>query len=74
MKSQDISHLQGVFDVQVTAAIRITIADHLALFAKVQLGENGKAFELVAVSILLAVISLGVHNFLLARSGNRRII
>ena len=46
----------------------------LALFAKVQLGENGKAFELVAVSILLAVISLGVHNFLLARSGNRRII
>ena len=46
----------------------------LALFAKVQLGENGKALELVAVSILLAVISLGVHNFLLARSGNRRII
>ena len=46
----------------------------LAIFAKVQTGRTSEAFELVAVSVILAVISLAIHNWLLSRSSNRGVI
>lgn len=40
----------------------------LAIYSNVQLGKDGDALRLVAVSIALAVVTLGVHNWLLERS------
>ena len=40
----------------------------LAIYSNVQLGKDGDALRLVAVSIGLAVVTLGVHNWLLERS------
>ena len=40
----------------------------LALFSKIQLGENGEAVRLMIACIVLAIITLGVHHFLLSRS------
>ncbi|MCH9037774.1 MAG: molybdate ABC transporter permease subunit [Chloroflexi bacterium] len=40
----------------------------LAIFSRVQLGDNEVALRLVAVSIGLAVITLALHNWLLERS------
>ena len=46
----------------------------LAIFAKVQTGRTSEAFELVAVSVILAVMSLAIHNWLLSRSSNIGVI
>ena len=40
----------------------------LALFSKIQLGENGEAVRLMIACIVLAIITLGVHHFLLSKS------
>ena len=40
----------------------------LAIFTNVQLGKDGLALRLVGVSIALAVVTLVIHNWLLARS------
>ena len=40
----------------------------LAIFSRVQLGDTDVAIRLVAVSIGLAVLTLALHNWLLARS------
>ena len=40
----------------------------LAIFTTVQLGENDAAIRLVSVSIVLAILTLGIHNYLLRRS------
>ena len=40
----------------------------LAIFTNVQLGKDGMALQLVAVSAALAVVTLLVHNWLLERS------
>ena len=41
----------------------------LAIYQNVQLGRNSEALTLVAVSIALAIGTLAVHNWLVARSG-----
>ncbi len=41
----------------------------LAIYQNVQLGRDGEAMTLVAISIVLAVAALGVHNWLVARAG-----
>ena len=43
----------------------------LAIYSSVQLREDGEALRLVAVSIALAVVSLLLHNWLLARATRR---
>ncbi len=43
----------------------------LAIFSNVQLNKTDDAMRLVAVSIALAVVTLGVHNWLLERSRGR---
>ena len=43
----------------------------LAIYSNVQLGKDGDALRLVAVSIGLAVVTLAVHNWLLERSQQR---
>ncbi len=40
----------------------------LAIFTRVQIGDDGVALQLVAVSIGLAVVTLLVHNWLLGRA------
>ena len=40
----------------------------LALFSKIQLGENGEAVRLMIACIVLAIITLGIHHFLLSKS------
>ena len=40
----------------------------LALFSKIQLGENGEAVRLMIACIVLAIITRGVHHFLLSKS------
>lgn len=40
----------------------------LAIYQNVQLGRDGEALSLVAVSIALAIAALAVHNWLVARS------
>ena len=40
----------------------------LALFSKIQLGENGEAVRLMIACIVLAIITLAVHHFLLSKS------
>ncbi|MCI0439839.1 MAG: molybdate ABC transporter permease subunit [Chloroflexi bacterium] len=44
----------------------------LAIYGKVELGENAAAFQLVAVSIALAVVTLAAHNILLSHSRLQR--
>ncbi len=41
----------------------------LAIFTRLQSGDDGLVMRLVVVSVILAAISLLVHNFLLARGG-----
>ena len=43
----------------------------LAIFSSVQLNDTDETMRLVAVSIVLAVITLAAHNWLLHRSGGR---
>ena len=40
----------------------------LAIYQNVQLGQDGEAMTLVAVSIALAIAALAVHNWLVARA------
>ncbi len=40
----------------------------LAIYSNVQLRHDGEAMRLVAVAIVLAVVTLAVHNWLLARA------
>lgn len=40
----------------------------LAIYQNVQLGRDSEAMTLVAISIALAVVALGVHNWLVARA------
>jgi molybdate transport system permease protein len=40
----------------------------LALFSRIQLGENGEAIRLMIACIVLAVVTLAVHNALLSKS------
>ncbi len=40
----------------------------LAIYQNVQLGQDGEALTLVAISIALAVAALAVHNWLVARA------
>ena len=40
----------------------------LAVFSKIQLGENGEAVRLMIACIVLAIITLGIHHFLLSKS------
>jgi len=44
----------------------------LAIYTRVQVGDNGLALQLVGVSVGLAVVTLLVHNWLLERSRSRR--
>jgi molybdate transport system permease protein len=44
----------------------------LAIYTRVQVGDNGLALQLVAISIGLAVVTLLAHNWLLERSRARR--
>ena len=44
----------------------------LAIYTRVQVGDNSLALQLVGVSIALAVLTLLVHNWLLGRSRTRR--
>ncbi len=43
----------------------------LALYSRVQLRDDAAAVELVAVSVVLAVVTLAVHNWLLRRAEQR---
>ena len=43
----------------------------LALFSKIQLGENGEAVRLMIACVTLAVITLAVHHFLLSKSSRK---
>tara|TARA_Y100001934_G_C12058901_1_gene634367 strand:- start:358 stop:702 length:345 start_codon:yes stop_codon:yes gene_type:complete len=43
----------------------------LALFSKIQLGENGEAVRLMIACIALAIITLAVHHFLLSKSNTK---
>ena len=43
----------------------------LALFSKIQLGENGEAVRLMIACIVLAIITLAVHHFLLSKSNTK---
>ena len=43
----------------------------LAIYDSIQLGRDNEALVLVAVSVALAVVTLMVHNWLLARSIGR---
>ena len=40
----------------------------LAIFSRVQLGDNDVALRLVVVSVALAIVTLALHNWLLERS------
>jgi molybdate transport system permease protein len=40
----------------------------LAIFSRVQLGDNDVALRLVVVSVVLAIVTLALHNWLLERS------
>ena len=44
----------------------------LAIYTRVQVGDNSLALQLVGVSIALAVLTLLVHNWLLGRSRTQR--
>ena len=44
----------------------------LAIYDSIQLGRDGEALTLVAVSVVLAVVTLVVHNWLLSRTRGRR--
>ena len=41
----------------------------LAVYSNILLGEDGRAFTLIGITIGLAVVSLAVHNWLLSRGG-----
>ena len=43
----------------------------LAIYDSIQLGRDGEALTLVAVSVVLAVVTLVVHNWLLSRTIGR---
>jgi|TARA_B110000263_G_scaffold248490_1_gene263543 molybdate transport system permease protein len=44
----------------------------LAIYGKIQLGENVEVLELISLSVLLAVISLVIHNYLSNKSSLKK--